>query len=301
MENKASMTSLMSAFGRAYHNAHAQDPIFRDTMAGELMTDAEYRAIGGYILSGIDFFAPDKKGTFRDDDDALRYLVHTQIAPTPLARAAWCEDALRTAVHTGVRQYVILGAGLDTFAYREPYFCAQYPVFEVDHPQTQADKRKRLTRAGIDVPDGVHYVPLDFTCDNLFDALLSAGYNPKKKTFFSWLGVSMYLDRTAIEHLLDEIAAHAPKGSSLVFDYASAALFLSEDRRVQNMLAMAQAGGEAMRSSFDPMSLERMAGDHGFLVHEHLMTADIQKRYFANRDDDLSAFPCICFAHAVVQ
>ncbi len=201
MENKASMTSLMSAFGRAYHNAHARDPIFRDTMAGELMTDAEYHAIGGYILSGIDFFAPDKKGTFRDDDDAL----------------------------------------------------------------------------------------------------LSAGYNPKKKTFFSWLGVSMYLDRTAIEHLLDEIAAHAPKGSSLVFDYASAALFLSEDRRVQNMLAMAQAGGEAMRSSFDPMSLERMAGDHGFLVYEHLMTADIQKRYFANRDDDLSAFPCICFAHAVVQ
>ena len=108
MENKASMTSMMSAFGRAYHNAHARDPIFRDTMAGELMTDAEYRAIGGYILSGIDFFAPDKKGTFRDDDDALRYLVHTQIAPTPLARAAWCEDALRTAVHTGVRQYVIL-------------------------------------------------------------------------------------------------------------------------------------------------------------------------------------------------
>ena len=111
----------------------------------------------------------------------------------------------------------------------------------------------------------------------------------------------MYLDRTAIEHLLDEIAAHAPKGSSLVFDYASAALFLSEDRRVQNILAMAQASGEAMRSSFDPMSLERMAGDHGFLVYEHLMTADIQKRYFANRDDDLSAFPCICFAHAVVQ
>ena len=66
-------------------------------------------------------------------------------------------------------------------------------------------------------------------------------------------------------------------------------------------LAMAQAGGEAMRSSFDPMSLERMAGDQGFLVYEHLMTADIQKRYFANRDDDLSAFPCICFAHAVVQ
>lgn len=301
MQDKASVTSLMAAFVRAYHNENAKNPIFRDTMAKALMTEDEYRAIGGYIVSGIDFFAPDKKGTFRDDADALRYLVNTQIAPTPLARAAWCEESLRIAVHTGVRQYVILGAGMDTFAYREPYFCAQYPVFEVDHPQTQADKRQRLRSAGIDIPEGVRYVPIDFTCDDPFAALLSSGYDPQKKTFFSWLGVSMYLDRAAIERLLDEVASHAAKGSSLVFDYASAGLFLSEDRRVRNMLAMAQAGVEEMRASFDPMSLELLAADHGFLVYEHLMTADIQKRYFDGRDDDLSAFPCICFAHAVVQ
>ena len=301
MQDKASVTSLMAAFGRAYHNENAKNPIFRDTMAKVLMTEDEYRAIGGYIVSGIDFFAPDKKGTFRDDADALRYLVNTQIAPTPLAHAAWCEESLRIAVHTGVRQYVILGAGMDPFAYREPYFCAQYPVFEVAHPQTQADKRQRLRSAEINIPEGVYYVPIDFTCDDPFAALLSAGYDPKKKTFFSWLGVSMYLDRAAIERLLDEVASHAAKGSSLVFDYASAGLFLSEDRRVRNMLAMAQAGGEEMRASFDPMSLELLAADHGFLVYEHLMTADIQKRYFDGRDDDLSAFPCICFAHAVVQ
>lgn len=301
MQDKASITSLMAAFGRAYHNENAKNPIFRDTMAKVLMTEDEYCAIGGYIVSGIDFFAPDKKGTFRDDADALRYLVNTQIAPTPLARAAWCKESLRIAVHTGVRQYVILGAGMDTFAYREPYFCAQYPVFEVDHPQTQADKRQRLRSAGINIPEGVRYVPIDFTCDDPFAALLSSGYDPQKKTFFSWLGVSMYLDRAAIERLLDEVASHAANGSSLVFDYASAGLFLSEDRRVRNMLAMAQAGGEEMRASFDPMSLELLAADHGFLVYEHLMTADIQKRYFDGRDDDLSAFPCICFAHAVVQ
>lgn len=147
----------------------------------------------------------------------------------------------------------------------------------------------------------MYYVPIDFTCDDPFAALLSSGYDPQKKTFFSWLSVSMYLDRAAIERLLDEVPSHAANGSSLVFDYASAGLFLSEDRRVQNMLAMAQAGGEEMRASFDPMSLELLAADHGFLVYEHLMTADIQKRYFDGRDDDLSAFPCICFAHAVVQ
>ena len=301
MQDKASLTSLIAAFGRAYHNENTKNPIFRDTVARALMTGDEYHAIGGYIVSGIDFFAPDKKGSFRDDADALRYLVNTQIAPTPLARAAWCEESLRIAIHTGVRQYVLLGAGMDTFAIREPEFCAAYPVFEVDHPKTQADKRERIARAGISRADGVRYVPVDFTSDDLFDALLSAGYDPQKKTFFSWLGVSMYLDRAAIEMLLDAIASHAAKGSSLVFDYASAGLFLSKDRRVQNMIAMAQAGGEEMRSSFDPMSLELLACDHGFLVYEHLMTADIQSRYFDGRDDDLSAYPCICFAHAVVQ
>lgn len=301
MQDQASITSLMAAFGRAYHMKNAKKPVFADTLAEKLITETEYQMIGSYICAGIDFFAPDKKGTFRDDTEMLRYLVNTQIAPTPLARAAYCEEALRIAVHTGVRQYVILGAGMDTFAYREPYFCAQYPVYEVDHPKTQEAKRERLACAGIDIPQGVHFVPVDFTKDNLFAALLAAGCDFSKKTFFSWLGVSMYLDRASIEYLLQEIASHAAKGSSLVFDYAAAGLFLSEDRCVTNMLAMAKAGGEEMRSSFDPMSLELMAADHGFLVYEHLMTDDIEKRYFSGRDDGLTAFPCIHYAHAVVQ
>lgn len=138
----------MSAFGRAYHTEHTDQPIFADRKARELMTDEEYSMITAYILGGIDFFAPDKKDTFSTNQDALTYLVNTQIAPTPLVRAAFCEDALKTAVHTTTQQYVILGAGMDTFAFREPEFLRKYDVFEVDHPLTQEDKRAELVGRG---------------------------------------------------------------------------------------------------------------------------------------------------------
>ena len=82
-----------------------------------------------YILSGIDFFAPEKKGAFKDDTETMRYLINTHIAPTPLCRSAYCEAALKTAMRTGTEQYVILGAGLDTFAFREPVFMPElFPV-----------------------------------------------------------------------------------------------------------------------------------------------------------------------------
>ena len=91
------ITALMSAFGRAYHTQNAENPIFPDTKVRELMTDEEYSMIAGYILSGIDFFAPDKKDSFANNEEILKYLVNPQIAPTPLASAAFCEDALKAS------------------------------------------------------------------------------------------------------------------------------------------------------------------------------------------------------------
>lgn len=301
MNNETSITALMSAFGRAYHVEHTNQPIFADRKARELMTDEEYNMIAAYILTGIDFFAPDKKGSFANKEEALTYLVNMQIAPTPLARAAFCEGALQTAMRTGTQQYVILGAGMDTFAFREPEFLRKYDVYEVDHPLTQEDKKRRIHRAGWTVPDKLHFVPVDFTKDDLCAKLLSAGFSPKKKTFFSWLGVSMYLDRDSIDDMLQNIAALAADGSGLVFDYADEGLFQSDVKRVQNMLAMAKAGGEEMKSCFDQISLERMLSEHSFLVYEHLNCTDIQKRYFFERTDWLSAFEHIHYAHAVLK
>ena len=204
-------------------------------------------------------------------------------------------------MRTGTEQYVILGAGMDTFVFREPEFLRKYDVYEVNHPLTQEDKKSRIQRAGWTVPDKLHFVPVDFTKDDLCAKLLKAGFSPKKKTFFSWLGVSMYLDRDSIEAMLQNIAALAADGSSLIFDYADAGLFLCDVKRVQNMLTMAKAGGEEMKSGFDQMSLEMILSEYGFLVYEHLNCNEIQKRYFSERSDWLSAFEHINYAHAVLK
>lgn len=290
----------MSAFGRAYHTQNVKKPIFADTKVRELMTDEEYSMIANYILSGLNFFAPDKKESFANNEETLKFLVNTQIAPTPLARAAFCEDALKASAQTGTEQYVILGAGLDTFAFREQEFIKRYEVFELDHPLTQKDKKERIKRAGWTLPDKLHFVPIDFTKDNIGDKLIDAGFKPEKKTFFSWLGVCMYLEQSDIEKVLQNLSTLAADGSDLIFDYADNGLFHAEERRVQNMIAMAKAGGEEMKSSFDQMSLELMLSTHHFLTYEHLSRREIQSRFFSGRNDWLSAFEHINYVHAVL-
>lgn len=277
MKDEASITSLMSAFGRAYHSANESNPVFNDFEARNLISDEEYERIGNYILGGIDFFAPEKKGAFKNNNETLEYLVNTQIAPTPLARAKYCESALKTAVMTGAEQYVILGAGLDTFALREPDLIK---VFEVDHPLTQKDKTERILRAKGKIPDNLILTAVDFSKDDLKEKLISAGFDNKKKSFFSLLGVSFYLTHEQIESTLESIAELSSDGSTLVFDYADEELFNSKIKRVQNMIAMAAAGGEPMKSCFSYNELEKLLERHGFLIYELLTSPDIQSTFF---------------------
>lgn len=298
MKNEASITSLMSAFGRAYHSANENNPIFDDYEARSLISDEEYEAIGNYILGGIDFFAPDKKGTFKNDNEALAYLVNTQIAPTPLARAKYCESALKTAVMTGAEQYVILGAGLDTFALREPDFAN---VFEVDHPLTQKDKARRIIKAKGKIPDNLILTAVDFSKDNLKEKLISAGFDTKKKSFFSLLGVSFYLTKKQIESTLESIADLCSDGSTLVFDYADERLFTSSVKRVRNMIAMAAAGGEEMKSCFSYNELEKLLEKHGFLIYELLTSPDIQSSFFDGHGGNLTAFEHINYVTSVYK
>lgn len=301
MDNKSSITALMSAFGRAYHAEHETHPVFSDTLAHALMSPDEYSSISRYILGGIDFFAPDKKDSFHSSDDALRYLVNTHIAPTPLCRAAYCESALRTAVRTGTQQYVILGAGLDTFAFREPEFVSRYKVWEVDHALTQSDKRARISRAGWTVPDNLSFVSADFETDDIGERLTASGFDATKKTLFSWLGVSYYLHRDEIEKMLDSLSCLCADGSTLLFDYADAGVFFAKERRVQSMVAMAEAGGEPMRSGFDYLSMDSMLADHGFLVYEMLEPHDIQKSIIDPTGSKITAFEHINYIQAVLK
>ena len=299
MNNKASITALMSAFGRAFHAENEEHPVFADHLAKNLMTAEEYAAVQGYLLGGAQFFEPELDPAEQTPKALLRRLVNVHIAPSPLCRAAYTEKALKTAVLTGTKQYVILGAGMDTFAFREPEFLSKYRVFEVDHPLTQADKLERIARAGWTVPDNLAFVPVDFTKDSLTERLIAAGFDPSAKSFFSWLGVTYYLSAEAIDTMLSALSSLCADGSSLVFDYPDENFFDAPEKRVQNTMMMAKAGGEPMQSAFSYSALEKLLETHGFLIYELLTPDDIQKNVIDKAGADLKAFEHVNYCLAV--
>jgi methyltransferase (TIGR00027 family) len=300
-DNKSSMTALVSAFGRAYHSLYDNPKIFNDYLARELITNDEFTEISGYMSGGIKFFNPEKANDFSEAQEALKWVIQTQIAPTPLARARYCEEMLNNAIMIGAKQYVILGAGMDTFAYRNPDLRDKIQVFEVDHPATQQFKKSRIKMAGWDIPNNLRFVSVDFTTDNIAEELKKAGFDYAKRTFFSWLGVTYYLTKENILEILKLISSISVKGSSIFFDYADEDLFCSEVKRVQNLVAMAQSSGEPMKSCYSYGELESVLEKADLLIYEHLTPKDIERRYFQNRNDYLHAFENIDYALAVVK
>ena len=299
MDNKSSITALMSSFGRAFHAENEDYPVFTDHLAKELMTAEEYTAVQGYVLGGAQFFEPEIDPAKQEPKELLRRLVNVHIAPSPLCRAAYTEKALKAAVLTGTKQYVMLGAGMDTFAFREPEFLSKYNVFEVDHPLTQADKLERITCAGWTVPDNLIFVPVDFAKDSLTERLTAAGFDPSVKSFFSWLGVTYYLSAEAIDKTLAELSSLCVDGSTLVFDYPDENFFDASEKRVQNTIMMAKAGGEPMQSAFSYGELEKLLETHGFLIYELLTPDDIQKDIIDKAGADLKAFEHVNYCLAI--
>lgn len=289
----------MSSFGRAFHAENEKAPVFGDTLAKELMTEEEYEAVQGYVLGGAKFFEPETDASKQAPKDLLRKLVNVHIAPSPLCRAAYTEQTLKTAVLTGTTQYVILGAGLDTFAFREKAFLEKYKVFEVDHPATQADKKHRIARAEWEVPENLSFVPVDFTQDDLAECLRAGGFDTSAKSFFSWLGVTYYLTAEAIDKMISELAGLCAEGSTLVFDYPDETFFTAAERRVQNTIMMAKAGGEPMQSSFSYAELEKLLEKHGFLIYELLTPEEIQKQIIDKAGAELKAFEHVNYCLAV--
>ncbi len=299
MNNKASVTALMSSFGRAFHAESEEHPIFADHLAKKLMTAEEYDAVKGYILSGAQFFEPEINSAEQEQKELLRKLVNDHIAPSPLCRAFYTEQALKIAVLTGTEQYVILGAGLDTFAFREKNFLFKHRVFEVDHPLTQKDKIERITRAGWVIPKNLTFVPVDFTKDSLTERLTFGGFNSSAKSFFSWLGVTYYLLEEEIDKMLAELSSLCAFGSTLVFDYPDENFFNASERRVQNTIMMAKAGGEPMQSAFSYKKLEKLLEKHGFLIYELLTPKDIQKNIIDRAGARMKAFEHVNYCLAV--
>ena len=209
-----SMTALISAFARAYHSQTKAVKIFDDKIARLLFTDDEYRQISKSMTDGIGFFNPNFSGS---DKEALTWIADNQLCPTVLSHSAFAESSLKTAVLIGARQYLILGAGYDTFAYRQPEWGKLLQIFELDRSATINDKQKRLCCAEIETPDNVHYIAADLAKDSLSYALeQNKGFEKSRLSFCSMLGLTYYLSENDFSHLLAQLSSVLSGGSSLV-------------------------------------------------------------------------------------
>ncbi|MGE1106772.1 class I SAM-dependent methyltransferase [Bacillus wiedmannii] len=300
-KGEASVTSLVSAFGRAYHSEFDSPKIFDDYVAKDFISKKERNDIETNMVQGIHFFNTDIAQKFQDNpQEILKWITQVQLSPTPLARAAYCERVLLHEITLGAKQYVILGAGLDTFSFRHRELENEIEIFEVDHPSTQRFKRERIKKAALETPNNLHFVSMDFTKDFLKQKLVNEGFE-NKKTFFSLLGVTYYLTKEELSSLIENLFEMVPVGSSIVFDYPDENLFTEKglSNRVENMVKMAAVGGEPMKSCFSYAEMEALLEKVGLLIYEQLSPEDINTLYFEGRNDYLKAFETVHYVHAV--
>ncbi len=205
-----------------------------------------------------------------------------------LSRSRYAEEGLAAAVATGVRQYVIVGAGMDSYALRHSG-PGDLVVYEVDHPASQTRKQARLQALGLQPRVAVRYCPVDFEREGLFDGLARSGFDAAQPAYFNWLGVSYYLTREAIAATLRGVAAHAAAGSELVFDYSiPEAQRTGVDAKVWAILKRgAERKGEPLLSFFSHEEMEALVRECGLTVVEHLDPAEVHRRWFAGRSDGL--------------
>lgn len=267
-EGKGSRTAERVAQRRAAHQVRDRPLVFDDPLA--------LRVIDPEVARALREHPPTSETS----------LVGPYLRAFFVMRSRFAEDELAAAVARGVNQYVVLGAGFDTFAYRNPF--PELRVFEVDHPATQAIKRQRLAGGGIDIPSSLTFVSIDFTVTALADALRAAGFDSSAPAFFSWLGVVPYLERPAIDATFSFIAA-LPQGSAVAFDYAVPPETLSWTGRLiyRQMAKRVAAIGEPWKTFFDPNALMDDLHRLGFTSAEDFDGDALNARYFSFRTDRL--------------
>lgn len=301
--NQAGVTALVTAYARAYHATQDAPKIFDDFLADQYYSTEEHAEFDKNIAGMINLVDPAMAARQPEPAATLARVMQLQLGPVTLSRSRYTEDCLEEAIQQGVRQYVILGAGFDTFAFRRPDLREQLRIFEVDHPVTQSLKRERIQAAGWAAPVHLHFVPLDFNREDLAEALRRSAYDAGQASFFSWLGVTFYLERETVLSTLRSIAGLAKPGSQIVFDYMDPDAFEAEKagRRIRLMQQIVAMVGEPIQTGFDPRELGDELARVGFRLVETLPPEAIEARYFSQRADDYHAFEHVHFARAEVM
>ncbi|HEX5154133.1 MAG TPA: class I SAM-dependent methyltransferase [Parafilimonas sp.] len=205
-----------------------------------------------------------------------------------VARARFVEDLVIEQNKQGITQYVILGAGLDTFAQRRPDIASKLQVYEIDQPGTLAWKQQRLIELGFGIPEYLHFVPVDFETSSWWEQLLQAGFNSGKPAVIACTGLSLYLTKEAIASTLNQVATFATGSKLAMTFYLPIELLDEEDKPVQEIAEKgARAAGTPFISFFSPDEILQMADDAGFKDAKTISTKDMEQYYFTNRADDL--------------
>ena len=264
---RASKTALGVAIRRAAHQLVDKPPVLDDPIALRLVGDGYPRLM-----------------------ERAMHPVGRDFRGFMAARSRYAEDRLAETVACGVTQYVVLGAGMDTFAYRNPFPTLR--VFEVDFPATQVWKRAMLAHAAIGLPRNLVFVALDFEHQTLADGLAEAGLDFNKPAFFGWLGVVPYLTLDAFRSTLS-VVAQMPSKSAVTFDYAVAPETLSPIGRIafDRLSERVAAAGEPFRLFFTPEDLEGELRRSGFKCVEQVDSGRLNDLYFNDRADGLKLSP----------
>jgi methyltransferase (TIGR00027 family) len=302
MIDPRSVSAFMSAFTRAHHALHDSPRIFDDTWARRFFSDTEFAEFECNLTVALAFFDPESAARQPPPAEALALTMRAMGGPITISRARYAEDLLQARLgETG--QYVILGAGLDTFCWRRADLLPNLEVFEVDHPVTQAEKFRRVREGGWGEPERLHLVPIDFGREPLGAALTQAGFRSDVPALFNWLGVTYYLSRRVVLDTLAEIATASAPGTRVVFDFFDALAFTPGRiaPRMQRMQAATQRSGHPMITGFEPGALRGELEARGLALEEALTPEEIQARCFAGRTDGLRAFEHVHFAVARVR
>jgi methyltransferase (TIGR00027 family) len=270
-EKGASMTARWVAMMRGMHLVVDDNPkIFTDQF-GQALADLPDAEIGG--INDPNWVDPEKTGN------------RTHM----IWRSRITEDHLQGQALQGISQYVLLGAGLDSFAYRRPASLEHISVFEIDHPSSQEWKRQRLKELDITIPENVYFVPVDFETEDLIEKLKQSKFDPALPSFFSWLGVIYYLNKEATQKTLRTLLATISEHCEFVLDFMIPTEMLSgRDRTaMEETIKTVTDAGEPFLGLYSPEELEATLKQVGFDKVTHISPEDGQKRFFDNRTDTL--------------
>jgi len=260
---KASQTAMGTAYLRAAHQLLDSPPlILADDIAGKIID----KDIAKQITASPERF---------------QTIERRELRSHVVLRSRYAEDRLFDSLNRGIEQYIILGAGFDTFAYRQPDWARTLNIFEIDQLETQKEKLLRLRKAGLIIPANTRHISIDFEEESLFDGLNKSQISFEKPTFFCWLGVAMYLTKRSVDNVLRTITKF-PKGSEIVFTFSQ-----PRGTYLSSFINRVSKIGEPWKSYFTVEDLKERLMEMGFTKVEFLAIKDATERYYRQRPNDL--------------